>query len=82
MLQDVRSRARFALRLLNVSADLILPAIHYDPGVDSASNRNEYQESSLGGKRRLARKADNLNATCESRLSRKYEKKMAGWFII
>jgi hypothetical protein len=23
---------------------------HYDPGVDSASNRNEYQESSLGVK--------------------------------
>jgi len=29
--------------------DIILPP-HYDPGVDSASNRNEYQEYSLGGK--------------------------------
>jgi hypothetical protein len=28
--------------------DIIQP--HYDPGVDSASNRNEYQEYFLGGK--------------------------------
>jgi hypothetical protein len=35
------------------------------PGVDSASNRNEYQESSWG-KGQLAREADNLTATCES----------------
>jgi hypothetical protein len=33
---------------------------HYGPGVDSASNRNEYQEDSWG-----ARKADNLTAICE-----------------
>jgi hypothetical protein len=31
------------------STDLILPA-DYGPGVDSASNRNEYQESSWGAK--------------------------------
>jgi hypothetical protein len=31
----------------------------------SASNRNEYQESSQGGKGWLARKADNLIAICE-----------------
>jgi hypothetical protein len=35
------------------------------PGVDSASNRNEYQESFWGGKWRTARKADNLTAICE-----------------
>jgi hypothetical protein len=39
---------------------------HYGPGVDSASNRNEYQESlkikKSGGKVRLARRADNLAA--------------------
>jgi hypothetical protein len=39
---------------------------HYGPGVDSASNRNEYQESlkikKPGGKVRPARKADNLVA--------------------
>jgi hypothetical protein len=29
-------------------------------------NRNEYQESSWGGKERPARKADNLTAICES----------------
>jgi hypothetical protein len=38
---------------------------HYGPGVDSASNRNEYQESSLGGKKRPARRADNLTAIFE-----------------
>ena len=27
--------------------DIILPAALYDPGVDSASNRNEYQECFL-----------------------------------
>jgi hypothetical protein len=31
-------------------------------GVDSASNRNEYQEPSWGGKARPARRADNLTA--------------------
>jgi hypothetical protein len=34
----------------------------YGSGVDSASNRNEYQESSWG---RRARKVDNLTAICE-----------------
>jgi hypothetical protein len=38
--------------------DIILPAA-YDPGVDSASNRNEYQEYFLGGKGGCHR-ADNL----------------------
>jgi hypothetical protein len=40
---------------------------HYGPGIDSASNRNEYQELSGGGggKGRPARKADNLTAICE-----------------
>jgi hypothetical protein len=37
---------------------------HYDPGVDWASNRNEYQESSCG-KGRPACKADILTAICE-----------------
>jgi hypothetical protein len=34
---------------------------HYGRGVDSASKRNEYQESSWGGGRR----ADNLTVICE-----------------
>jgi hypothetical protein len=38
---------------------------HYGLGVDSTSNRNEYQESSCGGKERPARKADNLPAIYE-----------------
>ena len=32
---------------------------HYGPGVDSACNRNEYQENFVG-ERRPVRKADNL----------------------
>jgi hypothetical protein len=35
--------------------------LHYDPGVDSASNRNEYQKMFLGSKAWLACKADNLS---------------------
>jgi hypothetical protein len=36
------------------------------PGVDSPSNRNEYQESSWGVKGgRSARKTDSLTAICE-----------------
>jgi hypothetical protein len=38
---------------------------HYGPGVDSASNRNEYQEDSWGGRGVPARKADKLTAICE-----------------
>jgi hypothetical protein len=37
---------------------------HYGPGVDSASNKNAYQESS-GGKWRPAHKADSLTAVSE-----------------
>jgi hypothetical protein len=52
------------MRSLNFSIDLILPAAHCGLGVDSASNRNEYQESSWG-KGRKASKADNLTTICE-----------------
>ena len=40
--------------------DIMLPAALCGPGVDSASNRNEYQEYFLGGKGRPLRRADNL----------------------
>jgi hypothetical protein len=65
MLQAGRSRVRFQMRSLdflnlpNPSSRTILT------GVDSASKRNEYQESSLGGKVRSAREAENLTALCE-----------------
>jgi len=36
---------------------------HYGPGVDSASNRNDYQDYFLGLKRPV-RKADNLPPSC------------------
>jgi hypothetical protein len=60
MLQAGRSRVQVPMRW-NISS--FQP--HYGPGVDSASNRNEYQESSLGVIGRPARKADNLTAICE-----------------
>jgi hypothetical protein len=47
MLQAGRSQLRFPMRSLDFSIDLIFPAA-YGPEVDSASNRNEYHESSLG----------------------------------
>jgi hypothetical protein len=47
MLQDGRSRVRFQMMLLNFSIDLTFQP-QYGPGVCSASNRNEYQESSWG----------------------------------
>jgi hypothetical protein len=51
---------------VDFSVDIIFHP-HCDPGVDSASNRNEYQESSWGGgvKGRPACRADNLTAICE-----------------
>jgi hypothetical protein len=43
--------------------------VHVERGVDSASNRYEYQKSSLGGggggKVWPARKAENLTGICE-----------------
>jgi hypothetical protein len=42
ILQARKSRVRFPMRSLDFSIDLIVP------GVDSASNSNEYQESSWG----------------------------------
>jgi hypothetical protein len=49
--------------VIGFSIDLILPAA-YGPGVNFASNRNEYQESSWG-KRLRVHDADNLTAICE-----------------
>jgi hypothetical protein len=59
MLQAGRLQVQVLMRLIFT----IQP--HYGPGVDSASNRSEYQESSSGGKGRSACKADNLTAICE-----------------
>jgi hypothetical protein len=48
MLLAGRSWVRFPMRSLDFSIDLILTAALWGPGVDSASNRNEYQEYSCG----------------------------------
>jgi hypothetical protein len=48
MLQAGRSRVRIPMRSLDFSIDLTQP--HFGPGADSASNRNDYQESSCGVK--------------------------------
>jgi hypothetical protein len=65
MLSAGRSRVQFRMRSLGLSINLILPAALW-AWFDSASNRNEYQESFfLGCKRRQVYKADNLTAICE-----------------
>jgi len=43
VLQIGRSLVRFQMVSLGFFIDIILPS-HYGPGVDSASNRNEYHE--------------------------------------
>jgi hypothetical protein len=54
------------MRPLDTSIDLTFPDKHTCPGVDSASNRNEYQESSGGVKNlQSACEADNLTAIRE-----------------
>jgi hypothetical protein len=47
MLQAGRSRVRVPMRW--IFQFTLSFQQHYDPGVDSTSNRNEYQESSWGG---------------------------------
>ena len=48
-LQFGSSRVRFPMVLLEIFIDKSFRP-HYGPGVDSASNRNEYQEYFLGVK--------------------------------
>ena len=50
MLQIGRSLVRFQLVSLEFFIDIKSFRSHYGPGVDSASNINEYQENFLGVK--------------------------------
>ena len=50
MLQIGRSLVRSQLVSLEFFIDIKSSRLHYGPGVDSASNRNEYQEHFLGVK--------------------------------
>ena len=60
MLQIGRSLVRSQLESLEFFIDIKSFRSHYGPGVDSASNRNKYQEHFLGVKAAGA-KADNLS---------------------
>jgi hypothetical protein len=59
------SRVRILMRSLDFFQFSQSFQPQYDPGVDSASNRNEYQEYSFWSKARPERKADSLNRICE-----------------
>jgi len=50
MLQTGRSPVRTQMVSLEFFIDIKSFRLHYDPGLDSASNRNEYQEHFLGVK--------------------------------
>jgi hypothetical protein len=50
MLQAGKSRVRFLMRSLDFFQLTKSFQPHYDPGVDSSSNRNEYQKDSWGTK--------------------------------
>jgi hypothetical protein len=49
VLQAGRSRVRFPMVSLEFFIDIILQDARYGPGVDSAANRNEYQECVFPG---------------------------------
>jgi hypothetical protein len=64
MLQAGRSRVRVPMGWIFFKFTLSFQ-LHYGPGVDSASNRKEYQESFWEVKGRSAPKVDNFTALCE-----------------
>jgi hypothetical protein len=71
VLQAERWRVRIPMKSLNFSIYLILLSALWGPGIDSASNRNEYQESS-GGQRSAGRRVRlTMSPPSVGRLSRK-----------
>jgi hypothetical protein len=72
-LKGGRSWVPFPISSLDFSIDLTFQ-LHYGPGVDSDSNRNEYQESSWGVKGyRPGSKTDNLTAVYEPTVHKMWE---------
>ena len=64
MLQIGRSLARSQLVSLEFFIDIKSFRSHYGPGVDSASNRNEYREYSLRGKNGRCVRPTTLPPSC------------------
>ena len=64
MLEIGRSLVRSQVVLLEFFIDIRYFRSHYGAGVDSASNRNEYQEHFLGGKSGRCVRLTNLRPFC------------------
>jgi hypothetical protein len=68
MLQAGRSRVRFPIWSLDFFSQLTESfQPHYGPGVDSASNRNEYQKSFSGNRLTSPPSVNRLSSKCGSR---------------
>jgi hypothetical protein len=66
MVQDRKSRVTFLMKSIDLFQLICNPSSRtMAVGVVLASNRKEYQESSLGSKGQSVCKADNLTAICE-----------------
>jgi hypothetical protein len=70
MIQVGSSLFRIAMKPFNFSIETYSFQSQYDPGVNSSSNKNEYEVYSWRYQGWSARKADNLTAICEPNFQR------------